>query len=138
MITKRMKKLCSNLVFACRFNLVYVCVLILFFILIVIRILDPGKGMKVKGLYDYQTDEEDGLSFKEGQVITIVEVRLSETGGNGLRGAESGRGGEAVAGFVFQQNFVCITLVLSSVFSLLSYQLVCLLVWFCLITFVFG
>jgi len=55
----------------------------------------PSKGMKVKGLYDYQTDEDDGLSFKEGQVITIVEAD-----GDWWIGTLSGKQGE------FPHNYV--------------------------------
>jgi len=55
----------------------------------------PSKGMKVKGLYDYQTDEDDGLSFKEGQIITIVEAD-----GDWWIGTLSGKQGE------FPHNYV--------------------------------
>jgi len=55
----------------------------------------PSKGMKVKGLYDYQTDEDDGLSFKEGQVITIIEAD-----GDWWIGTLSGKQGE------FPHNYV--------------------------------
>jgi len=55
----------------------------------------PSKGMKVKGLYDYQTDEDDGLSFKEGQIITIVEAD-----GDWWVGTLSGKQGE------FPHNYV--------------------------------
>lgn len=57
---------------------------------------EAPKPEKVKALYDLQTDDEDTLSFKQGDIITIVE----KVNNDWIRGCLRGRMGIVPANYV--------------------------------------